>query len=760
MSKGNASLVKSIIEGNCKDPHVYLGMHIIKEKGKESSIAIRAYYPDAHSIDVIETSTNVSYLMKKIYPEGIFEVTIPGRDDIFEYKLNVTFGSGSHFETYDPYSFWPVLSEYDLYLFNQGNNHRIFEKLGAHIMTINNISGTLFSVWAPNAKRVSVVGCFNQWDGRRHQMRQLGVSGVWEIFIPLVQAGDTYKFEIKTKNNEIYIKSDPYAYSSELRPATASVVADIDSYTWNDSAWMDKRESGNIFEQPVSVYELHLGSWRTQLEPDENDNIFLNYRELAKTLIPYVKEMGYTHIELLPVTEHPFDGSWGYQVTGYYAATSRYGTPQDFMYFVDQCHQNDIGVILDWVPAHFPKDAHGLARFDGTALYEHENPLQGEHPEWGTHIFNHGRLEVRNFLISNAVFWLDKYHIDGLRVDAVASMLYLDYAKKPGEWIPNKYGDNCNLDALEFLKLLNTTVFSYFKGIMMVAEESSAWPMITRPVYAGGLGFTFKWNMGWMNDVLKYVSMDPIYRRYHHDKVTFSLMYAFNENFMLVLSHDEVVHGKCSMLNKQPGDYWQKFAGLRATYGYTYGHPGKKLLFMGGEFGQFAEWNEKQSLDWHLLDFDMHKKLQTYVKDLNHLYATEKSLYQVDFSYDGFEWIDCNDSESSVFSFIRKAKDPKDFLIFVCNFTPIGRQGYAIGTPYDVSYDVILNSNYEKYGGYTNDSEQITVTPVKEWLHGRPQRLYLDIPPYGVMVLKPNAAEMAELARKETEAAELAKKEA
>jgi len=737
MGKDIQKIINSIINGNCKDPHAFLGMHVIKGENQKKDVAVRVYHPDAKSVELLDVSENIFYPIPPKYENGIYEIIFPDRNNLFEYKLRITDNTGNSYLTHDPYSFWPVISEYDVYLFNQGNHHKIYEKLGAHVMTVNNVSGTLFSVWAPCAKRVSVVGSFNQWDGRRHQMRQLGASGIWELFIPLVACGDLYKFEIKTQTDQIILKADPYAFYTEKRPATASVVYDIEKYQWEDSVWMEQRASSDVFSMPVSIYELHLGTWSTLAEPDENGDMFLNYRVIADRLIPYIKYMGYTHVELLPVTEHPFDGSWGYQVTGYYSATSRYGTPEDFMYLVDQCHQNGIGVILDWVPAHFPKDAHGLAKFDGTALYEHEDPRQGEHPEWGTLIFNHGRNEVKNFLISNAVFWFEKYHVDGLRVDAVASMIYLDYAKKPGQWIPNKYGGNMNLEAIEFLKQLNTTVFSYFKGVMMIAEESSAWPMITKPPYMGGLGFTFKWNMGWMNDFLKYVSMDPIYRKYHHNLITFSLMYAFSENYVLVLSHDEVVHGKCSMLNKMPGDYWQKFAGLRVTYGYTYGHPGKKLLFMGSEFGQFIEWNDKKGLDWHLLDYEMHKKMQTFVRDLNKLYVNEKALYQVDFSYEGFEWIDCNDTDHSIVSFIRKGIDFKEMLIFVCNFTPTVHDSYCIGAPFDLEYELVLNSNYEKYGGYEPDKDNVIYTVEKEPLHGRPYRLKLSIPPLSVLILRP-----------------------
>ncbi len=739
MKNDYVDIIESILNGDCKDPHAYLGMHLETNAINLAAqfIAIRVYHPDVISVDVIEVSNLCVYPMKRLCEQGIFEVTFPNREDFFEYKLKITDKNSNSYITHDPYSFWPIISEYDIHLFCQGTHHRIYEKLGAHIMTVNGVTGTLFAVWAPSARRVSVIGSFNQWDGRRHQMRMLGSSGIWELFIPLVSQGDFYKFEIKTPGGELYIKSDPYAFYSEKRPAKASVVHNMGNYEWNDSGWLSLREEKNVLTEPLSIYELHPGTWSTASEPDQNGDIFLNYRVIADKLIPYLKYMGYTHVELLPVAEHPFDGSWGYQVTGYYSVTSRYGEPQDFKYFVDLCHQNSIGVILDWVPAHFPKDANGLARFDGTALYEHLDPRQGEHPEWGTLVFNHGRNEVRNFLVSNAVFWFEEYHIDGLRVDAVASMIYLDYAKKPGEWIPNKYGGNLNLEAVDFLKQLNTTVFGYFKGIMMIAEESSSWPMITKPPYMGGLGFTFKWNMGWMNDFLKYISMDPIYRRYHHNLITFSLMYAFNENFILVLSHDEVVHGKHSLLDKQPGDYWQKFAGLRLTYGYTYGHPGKKLLFMGGEFGQFIEWNDHKGLDWHLLDYEMHKKMQTFVKDLNNLYTSEKALYEVDQSYDGFEWIDCNDNEHSVISFMRKGKDYHDMLIFVCNFTPAVNDNYCIGAPFDLEYELVLNSNNEKYGGYDTDAENVIYKVEKEPLHGKPCRLRLTIPPLSVLVLRP-----------------------
>lgn len=728
----NINDVQRLIFGDHNDPFSILGMHLVNNQSKES-ICVRAYYPNAKQIHIIDPATNETWEMNKFNENGLFESIIYNRNTFFRYLLEVTDYQENKFKTRDPYSFLPFITNFDLHLFNEGNHHKIYEKLGAHLTTVDDTYGAIFAVWAPCARRVSVVGDFNQWDGRRHQMRMLGNSGVWEIFIPNITKGDVYKYEIKTPSGEIYVKSDPYAYYAELRPSTASKVYSLEDYTWNDSEWINKRSNDNSFANPVSVYELHLGSW---LRASEDENGFLSYREIADKLVSYVVDMGFTHIELMPVAEHPFDGSWGYQTTGYYAVTSRYGTPEDFMYFVDKFHQNGIGVIVDWVPAHFPKDGHGLARFDGTAIYEHEHPMQGEHPDWGTHVFNYSRHEVKNFLISNAVFFFEKYHIDGLRVDAVASMIYLDYGKKPGEWIPNQWGGRENVDAIEFVKQLNHTVHSYFPGIMMIAEESTSFALVTKPPYVGGLGFSYKWNMGWMNDFLKYMSMDSIYRKYHQDKITFSIMYAFSENYMLVLSHDEVVHGKCSMLSKMPGDYWQKFAGLRASYGYMYGHPGKKLMFMGCEFGQFIEWAYKKSLDWFLLDYPMHKKIQDYVRDLNHLYTSEKAMHEVDTGFDGFEWIDCHDQEHSMVSFIRKGRDWKDMLIFVCNFTPVVHECYHIGAPFDLFYKEIFNSDSEKYGG-SNVGNLGGVRADNFPSHGRPYTLRIKIPPLSTVVFKP-----------------------
>jgi 1,4-alpha-glucan branching enzyme len=627
------------------------------------------------------------------------------------------------------------ITDFDLYLFNEGNHHKAYEKLGAHPLTVNGRKGVHFAVWAPAAKAVSVVCNYNHWDGRSHPMQPVGSSGVWSVFIPDIAPGEMYKYEIRTSSDQLLLKADPYAFYSELRPGTASIVYDLDGYEWHDDEWIRARDSGNTFDKPVSIYEVHPGSWARS-----PDNGFLSYRDLADRLVSYAADMGYTHIELLPVAEHPLDASWGYQVTGYYSVTSRFGRPEDFMYLVDQCHVRGIGVIMDWVPAHFPKDSHGLARFDGTALYEHSDPRQGEHPDWGTLIFNYSRHEVRSFLISNAVFWLEKYHIDGIRVDAVASMLYLDYGKKQGEWIPNEYGGNQNLGAVQFLKQLNTAVYKYFPGIMMIAEESTSWPMITKPPYTGGLGFTYKWNMGWMNDYLRYVSMDSIYRKYHHNLITFSLMYAMSENFILVLSHDEVVHGKRSMIGKMPGDYWQKFAGLRVTYGYMFGHPGKKLMFMGNEFGQFIEWNFNQGLDWNLLDYEMHRKLKDYVRDLNKLYTTHKAMHEIDFSYDGFEWLDCNDSDHSIVSFMRKGRSHEDVLVFVCNFTPVVHNNYRIGVPYDTHYDEILNSDSELYGGSNVGNLGGVQSENIPYLQ-KPYSISINVPPLAIVVFRPRLNE-------------------
>ncbi len=725
--------LNNIINSAHGDPHHVLGMHEITLKG-EKCVAVRAFIPPAKSITVIDNEDDSNtYEMSLVHTDGFFEVVIEGRQNFFMYKLKVELYTGDTYTTHDPYSFQPTVQELDMHLFGEGTHYQIYDKLGAHPTVINNVEGVAFAVWAPNARRVSVIGDFNGWDGRRHQMRVLSRSGIWEIFIPGLKKYDRYKFEVKTQNNTILEKQDPYGNFGELRPGTCSLVYDIKGFEWHDENWLKTRSAKSPLDGPLNIYEVHLGSWR---RASHDGDRFMSYLELADELIPYVKEMGYTHIELMPVTEHPFDGSWGYQVTGYYAVTSRFGNPHEFMYFVDCCHRNNIGVIMDWVPAHFPKDAHGLARFDGTALFEHENPKQGEHPEWGTLIFNYGRPEVKNFLIGNAIFWAENYHIDGFRVDAVASMLYLDYAKEAGNWVPNMYGGRENLEAVEFLKHLNSVILGRFPNLMMIAEESTSWPMVSRPAEHGGLGFNLKWNMGWMNDFLRYVSLDSVYRKHHHQNLTFGMMYAYTENFVLVLSHDEVVHGKRSLINKMPGDTWQKFAGLRVALGFMFGHPGKKLLFMGSEFGQFIEWDERRSLDWFLLDYESHRQMQKFVKDLNLLYRNDRPMWYDDFKGSGFEWLDCNDAERSVVSFMRKGEKETDITIFVCNFTPVPLYTHRIGVPLKCSYQEVLNSDDLKYGGSGLINYQ-TLNSESYGVNGKEFSVSIVVPPLGVSVIKP-----------------------
>ncbi|AFY70374.1 1,4-alpha-glucan-branching enzyme [Thalassoporum mexicanum PCC 7367] len=705
--------IDKIVGNQHQDPFAVLGAHQVESDRTVGKVKwqVRAYLPNAEAVTVVLPQDRDEYAMQSYHNPHFFvcEIETP---ELANYQLRVK--EGDHERViHDPYAFRsPSLTDFDIHLFGEGNHHRIYEKLGSHPAQVNGVAGVNFAVWAPNGRNVSILGDFNSWDGRKHQMRMVG-GGMWELFIPELKIGDRYKYEIKNTFGHIYEKSDPYGFQQEVRPGSCSIVNDLE-YTWNDQDWLEQRRSSNPQEQPVSVYELHLGSWLHEnadyIPKDADGNPepvvtlgdkpgarFLTYRELADKLIPYVKEAGFTHIELMPIAEHPFDGSWGYQVVGYYACTSRYGSPQDFMYFVDRCHQANIGVIVDWVPGHFPKDAHGLAFFDGTHLYEHADPRRGEHKEWGTLVFNYSRNEVRNFLIANALFWFDKYHIDGIRVDAVASMLYLDYDRT--EWIPNHYGGNENLEAVEFLRQLNHVIFGYYPGIISVAEESTSWAMVSRPTYLGGLGFNFKWNMGWMHDMLDYFSEDPIYRRYHQNNVTFSIMYAFSENFMLALSHDEVVHGKRSLIGKMPGDEWQKFANLRCLLGYMYAHPGKKTMFMGMEFGQYSEWNVNNDLDWHLLEHEPHRKMQHFVAILNKIYRREPALYSDDFSYNGFEWIDCNDADHSVVSFLRKDKHSNEFVVTVCNFTPNPLYDYWVGVPEAGFYQELINSDAEEFGG-------------------------------------------------------------
>ncbi|MBN1626351.1 MAG: 1,4-alpha-glucan branching protein GlgB [Deltaproteobacteria bacterium] len=731
MNSSAVNDLKSLISGKFSDPFSLLGAHPESHEGRWG-VVVRAFLPGAKGVFVEDLDPEREVKARLISRKGLFEAFISDVKDIFPYHLNVDFGTGRAARFYDCYSFMPVLSDYDLYLFGQGNNLRIYERLGSHLMRHQGVSGVLFAVWAPSASRVSVIGDFNQWDGRRHQMRNRGPSGVWELFVPHLKEGLLYKYEIRTQDGTILIKSDPYAFCFEQRPKTAAVVHDLDKYQWDDQKWISKRSSVDYIRSPMAVYEVHLGSWKRRTD---EGNAWINYREAADELIPYVKDMGFNYIELLPISEHPFDGSWGYQVTGYYAATSRYGSPEDLMHFIDRCHNEDIGVILDWVPAHFPKDPHALEFFDGTHLYEHEDPRQGEQKDWNTLIFNYGRNEVSNFLIANALFWLEKYHFDGLRIDAVASMLYLDYSRMEGEWIPNKYGGRENLEAIEFIKKMNTKIYEQFPGVMTIAEESTAWPGVTLPVHLGGLGFLFKWNMGWMHDMLTFMSKDPLYRRYHMDMLTFALLYAFHENFILPLSHDEVVHGKSSLLSKMPGDDWQKFSNLRLLLGYMYGEPGKKMIFMGGEFGQRWEWDHDQSLQWHLLKYEPHITLKNYVKELNRIYLTEPALYETDTDFQGFEWIDFRDADASVVSFIRKDKASRTTLIFIFNFTPAPRLNYRIGAPRRGYYKEIMNSDAACFGGSNIglgggiESEEIPY-------HGRPFSLNLRLPPLAMLLLK------------------------
>ena len=725
--------VYRVIHTDHYDPFRVLGPHLLKRNGKPC-LAIRAFLPGSSAAFVIpekrEGKKPAEYPMELIHENGFFEVLIEGCTDVFPYQLKRLSPSGGVEVFHDSYSFLPTLTDVDLYLFNAGDHHRVYEKLGAHHAVVNGIGGVQFAVWAPAARSVSVIGDFNAWDRRAHAMRVLGSSGVWEIFVPGLREGAVYKYQIKTQNGFVLDKSDPYGTEMEHRPRTASQVNFLGGYEWKDAAWLEARASSDHLGEPIAVYEVHLGSWQRG-----EGNRWLTYRETADRLVEYVAKMGYTHIELLPIMEHPLDASWGYQVTGYFAPTSRFGTPQDFMYFVDHCHQRGIGVILDWVPAHFPKDPHALGLFDGTHVYEHDDPRKGEHVDWGTFIFNYGRHEVRNFLIANALFWIEVYHIDGIRIDAVASMLYLDYSRKEGEWVPNQFGGRENLEAVDFLKHLNTTIHTYYPGVLTIAEESTAWPGVTAAVEHGGLGFDLKWNMGWMHDILEYFGKEPVHRSYHHRNLTFVLLYAFTERFKLPLSHDEVVHGKAALLGKMPGDVWQKFANLRLLFSLMYAFPGKKLLFMGGDFGQWDEWNHEKSLDWHLAQYDPHQGVMKLVQDLNRLLRTEPSLHQVDFHFTGFEWIDFQDSASSVISFERKAVDPEDRLIGVFNFTPVPRDGYRVGIHSPGVYSEVFNSDSAHYGGSNvGNKGEVRSEPVAAY--GRNHSLLLTLPPLGALLLK------------------------
>jgi 1,4-alpha-glucan branching enzyme len=726
--------IERVARGTSSDPFSVLGPHVESEEGSPR-LVIRACQPAAARMEVlrVDGARSSAVPMARIHPIGVFEAVFEGESAPFRYRFRIKWGDGHESEVEDAYRFGRVMSDLDLHLLGEGRHYKAYEKLGANVMTIDSVRGVYAAVWAPNAQRVSIVGNFNGWDGRVHPMRVLVPNGIWELFVPDLDVGEVYKFEIRSRvGGMTFLKSDPFGRFAEVPPRTASIVWDA-TYQWRDGEWMTGRPSyGSWFERPMAIYEVHLGSWA---RVPEEGNRPLTYRELAARLVSYVKEMGYTHIELLPVLEHPYSGSWGYQATGWFAPTSRFGPPEDFKYLIDECHVNGIGVLLDWVPGHFPKDAHGLARFDGTALYEHEDPRQGEHMDWGTLIFNYGRNEVRNFLLASALFWLDEYHLDGLRVDAVASMLYRDYSREPGQWIPNKYGGRENLEAVAFLREMNELTHAQHAGSITVAEESTAWPAVSRPVYLGGLGFTYKWNMGWMHDILEYSGQDPVHRRWAHNKVTFSMLYAWNENFILPFSHDEVVHLKRSMIDKLPGDAWQKAANLRTLYGYMYAHPGKKLMFMGGEFGQWSEWSENESLPWGIIDEFPHRGIRRFVGDLHEVYRREPPLSEVDFDPAGFQWIDCNDNENSVFSFFRRARDVRDVIVVVLNFTPVPRAGYRIGVPFEGIYLEVLNSDAEIYGGSNmGNAGAVRTEPLAA--HGHPQSLRLTLPPLGCLYLK------------------------
>ena len=715
---------EAIAGGYHGDPFAVLGPHQAAEESDEW--VVRAFLPQVAELSVLSGPTTIK--AHRLHDAGVFEARFSTKP--LGYKFAVTGLDGSSGEMEDPYRFPPVLSDFDIHLFLEGTNYEAYHALGAHLTTVEGVAGTRFAVWAPNALLVSLIGNFNGWDTRQNPMR-LRSGGVWELFLPGVGAGTAYKYNVKSKiRGYVQEKADPFGFQMETPPKSASVVADLGAYKWHDGAWMEARAHGNELEAPVAVYEVHLGSWKR----GENGQP-LTFRELATELVGYVKRLGYTHIELMPIAEHPYAPSWGYQVTGYFAPTSRFGSAADFKFFIDACHQAGIGVIIDWVPAHFPKDAHGLAFFDGTALYEHEDPRLGEHTDWGTLIFNFGRNEVKSFLISNAMFWLKEYHVDGLRVDAVASMLYLDYSRKAGEWIPNRYGGNHNLEAIEFLRKANEVAHTV-PGAITIAEESTSFTGVSRPVYLNGLGFTMKWNMGWMHDMLGYFEMDPVFRQYHQSAITFSMVYAFTENFVLPISHDEVVYGKRSLIDKMPGDEWQRFANTRAFISYMYGHPGKKLLFMGAEFGQTAEWNSETDLQWWLLQYPTHQKLQTFCGALNELYKNEPALYQVDFTPKGFEWIDFNDQRNSIISFVRRAKNPDDFVVVVCNFTPVPQLDYRIGLPVAGGYREIFNSDAAVFGGSdVGNAGWVEAEPTQS--HGRPASALLKIPPLGTIFLKP-----------------------
>ncbi len=727
----DSAAAAALVGGDHGDPFGYLGPHSDDASG---SAVVRTFLPGVASVDLVSPEGTLLAALHKTHPAGLFEARLPAAAMPAAYRFRTRTGDLVQ-EINDPYRFLPVLGDIDLHLFGEGTHYRNYEKLGAHVLTHQGVAGVHFAVWAPNARRVSVVGDFNGWDGRRHPMRLHPGVGLWEIFIPGLGEGTLYKFEVKSKDGAILpLKADPYAFAMEPPPRTASRVTRLGGFSWNDQQWMVERSGRNSTAAPISIYEVHLGSWRRK-----QDGRYLTYTELAEELVPYVKDMGFTHIELMPVSEYPFDGSWGYQPIGLFAPTSRFGTPDDLRHLIDRCHTAGIGVILDWVVGHFPEDEHGLVRFDGTHLYEHADPRLGRHADWGTLIYNFSRTEVVNYLIGNALYWLSELHVDGLRVDAVASMLYLDYSRKPGEWLANRYGGNENLEAIAFLRRLNELVYAHHPGAFTIAEESTAWPMVSRPTSSGGLGFGYKWSMGWMNDTLRYMARDPVYRKHHHNDLTFALMYAFTENFVLPLSHDEVVHGKGSLLGRMPGDRWQRFANLRLYLSFMFTHPGKKLLFMGGELAQEREWNHDRGLDWHLLGDDMHRGVQSLVRDLNRLYRTLPALHERDSEADGFAWIDCHDFEQGILSFRRHGRNPHDAAVVVCNFTPVPRQGYRIGIPRAGAWRELFNSDSAFYGG-SNLGNVGRVDAQRVPMHDLPNSLTLTIPPLAVLVLAPDSA--------------------
>jgi 1,4-alpha-glucan branching enzyme len=718
-SQPNQGEIERLVRGEHGNPHGFLGHH---------DGVVRVWRPDASGVEV-RTGDGRVVPLRPVHPGGLFEgpVKDPG-----SYRLDVHYGE-QVFPVEDPYRFWPTIGDLDIHLFNEGRHHQLWRMLGAHVREHQGVQGTSFAVWAPNAKAARVVGDFNGWDGRLHPMRSMGSSGVWEVFLPGVEAGSRYKFELLTQSGQLRLKADPMAFAAEVPPGQASVVADS-HYEWSDADWLDRRAASDPLAAPMSVYEVHLGSWATV--PEEG-NRPLTYRELADRLVEHVVELGFTHVELLPPSEHPYTPSWGYQVSSYYAPTSRFGTPDDFRWFVDRCHQAGIGVLVDWVPAHFPKDDWALARFDGSALYEHADPRQGEHPDWGTLVFNFGRTEVRNFLLASALYWIEELHVDGLRVDAVASMLYLDYSRKAGEWVPNVHGGRENLEAVSFLQDVNTVIHGTYPGVLTIAEESTAWPGVSRPVHLGGLGFSEKWNMGWMHDTLEYFAKDPVHRRFHHHQLTFGLIYAFSENFVLPLSHDEVVHGKGSLLQKMPGDRWQQLANVRALYGWMWAHPGRQLLFMGSEVGQDREWSEARSVDWHLLDAEWHRGVQSLVGALNRVQVAEPALWSGDFVAEGFRWIDANDADQSCYSFLRLPVGvPGRPVACLANLTPVPRHGYRVGLPEGGEWEIILNTDAPQFAGSGVEAGPVLRTDEVEW-HGHPHSAVVTLPPLGVLYLAP-----------------------